>query len=265
MPRVPYVTSNGAKLYWEERGTGDPILLIMGLGASLEAWDRTAPVLAARYRVILFDNRGVGRSEVPPGPYSLEVMADDAAAVLDAAGVEWAHVYGASMGGMIAQEFALRHPTRVRKLILGCTACGGREVVRAEPDVVAALNARAKMPREEAMWMMAPHIYDASTPRERIEEDFRSRLSANGSNEGYAAQYQAIVGWKGSHARLGSLQMPTLVIHGETDRLVPPDNGRIIARAIPGSKLLMLPRASHIYMTDQSEAASAAIMSFLQE
>ena len=262
---MPYVTSNGANLYWEERGSGDPILLIMGLGASLEAWDRTAPVLAARYRVILFDNRGVGRSDVPPGPYSLEMMADDAAAILDAAGVKSAHVYGASMGGMIAQEFALRHPSRVRKLILGCTGCGGRDVVRAEPEVVAALNARARMAREDAMWMMAPYIYDASTPRERIEEDFRSRLSANGSNEGYAAQYQAIVGWKGSHARLGGLQMPTLVIHGETDRLVPPDNGRIIARAIPGSKLLMLPRASHIYMTDQNEAASAAIMTFLEE
>src|SRR4051794_18504846 len=164
---MPHVTANGTKLYWEEHGSGDPILLIMGLGASLEAWDRLAPILATRYRTILFDNRGVGRSDVPPGPYSLETMADDAAAVLDAAGVKSAHVIGISMGGMIAQELALRHPSRVRRLILGCTSCGGREAVRAEAEVAAALKARAAMPREQAMWMMAPFIYDASTPRTR--------------------------------------------------------------------------------------------------
>ena len=262
---MPYAESAATKIYWEAHGSGDPLLLIMGLGASLEAWDRIAPALATRYRTILFDNRGVGRSEVPPGPYSLEMMADDAAAVLDAAGVGSADVFGVSMGGMIAQEFALRHPARVRKLILGCTSCGGREAVRAERDVIAALNARTTMPREEAMWSMAPYIYDASTPRVRIEEDFRARLSANGSNQGYAAQYQAILAWCGSHARLAELTAPTLVIHGETDQLVPPDNGRVVARAIPGAQLVMLPRAGHIFLTDQNEAASAAIMSFLQE
>src|SRR6266571_1404047 len=101
---MAYAESEGAKIYWEAHGSGDPLLLIMGLGASLEAWDRIAPMLAMRYRTILFDNRGVGRSDVPSGPYSLETMADDAAAVLDAAGVESSHVFGASMGGMIAQE-----------------------------------------------------------------------------------------------------------------------------------------------------------------
>src|SRR5712691_9994017 len=177
---MTYAESAGAKIYWEEHGSGDPLLLIMGLGASLEAWDRIAPTLATRYRTILFDNRGVGRSDVPSGPYSLEMMADDAAAVLDAAGVEAAHVFGASMGGMIAQELALRHRARVRRLILGCTSCGGREGVRAEPEVIAALGARMTlpgMPREQAMWAMAPYIYDPSTPRERIEEDFKARLS----------------------------------------------------------------------------------------
>ena len=161
-----FVDHSGAKLYWEEHGAGDPLLLIMGLGASLEAWDRIAPALAKKYRTILFDNRGVGRSDVPPGPYSLETMADDAAAVLDAADVPSAHVMGISMGGMIAQELALRHPRRVRKLILGCTSCGGREAVRADAEVAAALKARATMAREQAMWMMAPFIYDVPTPEQ---------------------------------------------------------------------------------------------------
>jgi pimeloyl-ACP methyl ester carboxylesterase len=103
----------------------------MGLGATHVWWHRLTPILSSRFRTILFDNRGVGESDVPPGPYDMAAMADDAMAVLDAAKIETAHVFGASMGGMIAQEVVLRHPQRVRSLILGCTACGGRDVVPA--------------------------------------------------------------------------------------------------------------------------------------
>src|SRR5438128_2110773 len=124
---MPYAIRDGTRIYWTETGAGDPLLLIMGLGATHEWWYRLAPIVSERFRTIMHDNRGVGRSDVPPGPYSIADMADDAAAVLDAAGVDGAHVFGASMGGMIAQELVLRHPRRVRSLILGCTACGGRE------------------------------------------------------------------------------------------------------------------------------------------
>src|SRR5436309_288829 len=153
---MPHTTSAGARIYWEEGREGrerrDPLLLIMGLGATLEWWHRIRPVLAARFRTILFDNRGVGRSDVPPAPYSIEQMADDAAAVLDAAGATRAHVVGMSMGGCIAQELVLRHPARVRTLVLGCTSCGGREAVPADAEVRAALTARASLSREDAMW-----------------------------------------------------------------------------------------------------------------
>src|SRR6476646_5580686 len=101
---MPYVAHAGANIYWEEHGAGDPLLLIMGLGATLEWWNRLVPALAPRYRTIVYDNRGVGRSGVPPGPYSIAGMADDAAAVMEAAGAGSARVFGASMGGMIAQE-----------------------------------------------------------------------------------------------------------------------------------------------------------------
>ncbi len=119
---MPFVENQGAKLYWDEQGSGEPVLLIMGLSYPSYMWHRSRPVLANRYRTIAFDNRGVGQSDVPPGAYSIPLMASDAAAVLDAAGVESAHVLGFSMGGMIAQEFALQYPSRVRSLILGCTA-----------------------------------------------------------------------------------------------------------------------------------------------
>jgi pimeloyl-ACP methyl ester carboxylesterase len=262
---MSHVESNGASIYWESRGADEPLLLIMGLGVTLEGWSRLGTALADRYRTILFDNRGTGRSSVPPGPYAIETMAADAAAVLDAAGVAKAHVFGMSMGGMIAQEFALRYPKRVVSLILGCTAPGGRDAVPASREVVAALAARQSMTREQAMWTMAPYIYDAATPRTLIEEDFARRLSAPVAAEGYFAQLAGIRAWNGALSRLPSVAAPTLVVHGETDQLVPPENGRIIARAIPHARLVMIPGASHIFSTDRFDTARDAVLSFLKE
>ena len=275
---MPHLTRAGVRIYWEEDGQEaqerqegqdaqerprEAVLLIMGLGATLEWWNRLRPLLASRFRTILFDNRGVGRSDVPPGPYAIPVMADDASAVLDAAGVAAAHVVGFSMGGYIAQELVLRHPARVRSLVLGCTSCGGRDAVLAAPEVREALAARTNMSREEAMWSMAPYTFDASTPREVIAEEFARRLRTTVGDDGFFAQLEAIRKWAGSLGRLGGVSVPTLVIHGETDALVPPDNARILARAIPQATLVMLPRASHIFMTDQFEPASQAILAFL--
>ena len=262
---MPHVTrGEGVKIYWEEHGAGEPLLLIMGLGATLEWWWRLMPVLVPRYRTIVYDNRGVGRSDVPPGPYAIPAMADDAVAILDAAGVASAHVFGASMGGMLAQELALNHPSRVHSLILGCTACGGTQVVPASREVAVALGARNTMTREAAMWAMAPYIFDAGTPREVVAEDIAVRLQATVTNEGYFAQLGAIRAWSGTYDRLPGLAMPTMVIHGETDQLVPAENGRIIATAIPNARLVMIPHASHIFFTDQFEASSSALLSFLE-
>jgi pimeloyl-ACP methyl ester carboxylesterase len=260
---MPYATSAGANIYWEEHGAGDPLLLIMGLGATLEWWHRLMPVLKTHYRTVVYDNRGVGRSDVPPGPYSIPQMAEDAVAVMDAAGLASARVFGASMGGMIAQELALNHPSRVNALVLGCTACGGRQSVPAAKEVAATLRARATMTREEAMWAMARFTFDAGTPREQVAEDIAVRLAATVSNDGYFAQLAAVRAWSGAHDRLGTLTMPTLVIHGETDQLVPPGNGEIVSRAIPGARLVTIPHASHIFFTDQLEATSRELLAFL--
>jgi len=270
---MPFVTSSGARIYWEEEGQEgqerrderETVLLIMGLGATLEWWYRIRPELTPRFHTIVFDNRGVGRSDVPPPPYSITQMADDAAAVLESAGAPRAHVVGLSMGGYIAQEFVLRHPDRVRSLVLGCTACGGRDAVPADKEVRQALTARATMSREEAMRVMAPYTFDASTPRDIIEREFAIRLQTTVSNEGFFAQLQAVRDWPGSLTRLPQISAPTLVMHGETDLLVPPENGRIIAAAIPGARLVMLPHASHIFFTDQFEPARAALLEFLEE
>src|SRR5437868_6273715 len=122
---MPYAVNAGIHLYWEEYGSGPPVLLIMGLSFTHEMWFRVLPSLASQYRVIVFDNRGMGRSDVPRGPYSIPQMARDARAILQAAGISSAHVVGASMGGMIAQELALCFPDSVRRLVLACTTHGG--------------------------------------------------------------------------------------------------------------------------------------------
>jgi pimeloyl-ACP methyl ester carboxylesterase len=259
---MAFVENQRARIYWEEQGRGEPILLVMGLACPSQMWYRTQPLLASRYRTLVFDNRGIGQSDVPPGPYPIALMASDAAAVLDAAGIESAHVFGVSMGGMIAQEFGLQYPARVRSLILGCTAAGGPTAVPAEAEAIRMLMKRGKRSPEQAAEASVPFIYHPATPRERIDQDLAVRRPWFPSPAGYAAQLQGILGWE-AYSRLGQIGVPTLVIHGESDRLIPPGNASLIAERIPGAKLVMIPRASHLFFSDQPEAAHRAIMDFL--
>lgn len=258
---MAFLQNQGARIYWDEQGSGDPILLIMGLGYPSYLWHRTRPVLKERYRAIALDNRGSGQSDAPAGPYTIAMMASDAAAALDAAGVERAHVFGLSMGGMIAQEFALQYPGRVRSLILGCTAPGGPNAMRAEKRVSELLMSRDMSPEDHAR-AMRPYVYDSSTPLERIEEDLAIRRQWFPKPDAYAAQLQGIFAWE-AYSRLQKITAPTLVIHGETDQLVPAGNGELIAARITGAQLVKLPHASHIFTTDQPEASLKAIMGFL--
>jgi 3-oxoadipate enol-lactonase len=261
---MAFVENQKARIYWDEQGQGEPVLLIMGLAYPSQMWYRIRPLLASRYRTVALDNRGIGRSDVPPGPYPIALMASDAAAVLDAAGIESAHVFGVSMGGMIAQELALQYPARVRSLILGCTAAGGPTVVRAEPEAIQMLMNREKMSPEQAVEAPVPFIYDPATPRARIDEDIAVRRPWFPSPAGYAAQLQGILGWE-AYRRLGQIAAPTVVIHGESDRLIPPGNAKLIAERIPGAKLVMIPHASHLFLTDQTEVSHHVILQFLNQ
>ncbi|MFZ3216580.1 MAG: alpha/beta fold hydrolase [Candidatus Acidiferrales bacterium] len=258
---MPLLENQGAKIYWDEQGSGEPLLLVMGLGYPSYMWHRTRPSLARRYRTIALDNRGVGQSDAPPGVYSIALMASDAVAVLDAAGVHDAHLFGISMGGMIAQEFALHYPDRVRSLILGCTTPGGHYAVLGEPAALQILK-REGMSPEEAKEAIIPYIYDAATPRKLIDEDMAIRMRWYPSPQGYAGQLQGVIGWE-AYTRIAQITAPTLVIHGESDRLIPPANARLIAGRIPGARLVLIPRASHIFATDQRDMATSAIEEFL--
>lgn len=259
---MAFIENQGARIYWDQQGEGEPVLLIMGLSYPSSLWHRTRPALAKRYRTIALDNRGSGQSDAPEGPYSMAMMASDAAAVLDAAGIESAHIFGMSMGGMIAQEFALQYPQRVRSLILGCTAAGGPTAVRAEAEVNKILMSR--MDPEEAALAIRPYVYDAGTALEKIEEDLAIRRKWFPTAQGYLGQLQAILSWE-AYSRLDQITAPTLVIHGASDRLVPPGNGKLIASRIPGARLVVIPQASHIFATDQTEASHGAVLGFLAE
>ncbi len=259
---MPFTENQGAKIYWDEQGTGEPVLLIQGLGWTSHMWYRTRRALvAANYRTIAFDNRGTGQSDVPPGPYTLPLMASDAAAVLDAAGVERAHVYGVSMGGMIAQEFTLQYPQRVRSLILGCTAAGGPNAVQADAEVIQTLL-RTDLSPAEAAEAANSFIYASETPRERIDEDMELRLQWSPKREGFMAQIQGIMMWE-ADSRLPQIAAPTLVMHGDADRLVPHVNGHRVAGRIPNVQTFWMPRAGHIYSTDQPGVSEKAVLEFL--
>jgi 3-oxoadipate enol-lactonase len=241
------------RLYWEDSGgSGPPVLLIMGLGMNATGWWRTIPALEG-FRVLSFDNRGVGRSERVPGPYTAAEMADDAVSVLDAAGVEAVHVYGISLGGMIAQEVALRHPSRVRALVLGATTAGGADLVPADESVNAFVRLRAQMTAEHAVWASVPINYAARTRREggdRIAEDIAQRLRFPVEAEYYSAQLAAA---HGHAARVADIRAPTLVVHGDEDVLIVPENGARLARLIPGAELRTWSDAAHLYFTDEAE------------
>ena len=266
MSRDPrYATaSDGARIYYEVHGSGEPVLLIMGLGSNAHGWYRTIPWLSDRYQVVAFDNRGTGRSDVPAGPYVIAQMADDAAAVLDAAGHETAHVVGASLGGMIAQRFALAYPQRVRSLVLVCTTPGGRHAARASDDVMRGLVEGGDDPRtmyRRNAWFLYGDETRTKHP-ERIEEDLEQRAKIPTTPAGYLAQLQAAMGHD-TWDDLPRLAAPTLVVHGGADLLIPTENGRLLAMRIPGAELVLVPGAGHMLQSDGGDVVRAAVLAFL--
>jgi len=255
---------DGAAIAWSSDGdeSAPPVLLVMGLAYPAAMWWRLVPALSERYRVLRVDNRGAGLTgDVPGGPYTVETMAADCLAVLDEAGVERAQVVGISMGGLISQEIALTAPERVSSLCLVATHAGTAHAVW-DAEALAMLGNRGEMTVQEAAEMSLPFNYAPGTPRERIEEDWAVRFPLAASPTGYLNQLAGASAWSGLE-RLPSLQMPTLVLHGEVDRLVPADNGRMLAKAIPGAELTIVPDANHILMTDQPEQVEKALLDWL--
>jgi 3-oxoadipate enol-lactonase len=250
---VPYALRR-PRLWYERQGTGEPLLLITGFTISSAVFEPVLPLYAQRFDCITYDNRGSGRSGAPPMPTSMPELAADAARLLDALEIESAHVLGLSMGGMIAQELALRFPECVRGLVLGGTTPGGPRAVRpglAELRALAAATAGGL--REPGRPWLAGWLFSdrfrAEQPervRERLRHLDRHRAPAHGA----AAHLWASV-YHDTVARLGNVQAPTLVLHGAQDAMAPLANARLLAARIPGAELRVVPDAGHAFLLER--------------
>jgi 3-oxoadipate enol-lactonase len=260
---MPYARSGALRVYYESAGRGPAVLLVLGQGMSLESGWRTVESLSSSFRVLTFDHRDVGRSDRSPWPYFVTQMAWDAIAVLDAANEQRAHVYGISLGGMVAQEIALGYRDRVGALILGATTPGGPLAIPQDPQALTFFARAAAMGREEAEWAAVPYSYGERTRRshgDRIAEDIARRLSQATSSFAYLPEtfaYLHQVTAAAAHVtfnRLAQIEAPTLVVHGAQDRIQSPQNARILANSIRGAELTLWPEAGHLYVTDEPEA-----------
>ncbi len=262
---MPTLEIDGLSLGYEIRGEGPPLLLIMGFTGSRYQWLGLGERLAEYFRVISFDNRGVGESGAPPGPYTARQMAQDALGLLGALGVARASVFGVSMGGMIAQELALAAPERLDRLILGCTHAGSPRQIFADPATLRRLGQRGKSPRDTLLTLLEIQLsaaFRAAHPA--VVEDLISYgLAHRMPQAGFSGQLAAIAAHD-TEERLGQISAPTLVITGDDDQLIPPENSRLIARHIPGARLEFLPGAGHLFWAEEPDETVRRVTAFLR-
>jgi pimeloyl-ACP methyl ester carboxylesterase len=261
---MPKVQVNDINIYYETHGAGTPLLLISGLAARGQAFFKQVPALAEQFRVITFDNRGVGESDQPLTAYSLAQMADDAAGLLDKLAIPAAHVFGISMGGMIAQELALRHPQCVRKLALGCTHCGIKNCAPAPAWAMEIFRNLPGKPRAQVVRECIPINYSPYTQEHNpqlIAEMLPLSLDNRQQLHAYANQMAAIWAFD-AYDRLPQITAPTLVLTGKDDALIPPANSQIIAAQIPGAQLIEFEQAGHLFFIEQPDEVNRALLEF---
>jgi len=266
---MPKIKVGDVNLNYDVAGKGEPLLMIMGLGASSAAWDpELITDLARTFRVITFDNRGTGQSDKPDAPYSIEMFADDAAGVLDKLDIRRAHIFGVSMGGMIAQEFALAYPERTRGLVLGCTNCGASHSIAADPAAIANLIPAPGMdPIEQARRAFSVACGKAFLNSAAGQNVLTQAIAEMGNYpvtpmHTFMRQGQAIGGFD-SFARLGQIKSPTLIIHGDDDSIVPFANADVLQGAIAGSKKHTLKAAGHMFFWEVPEETARVAGDFL--
>ena len=264
---MPFVhATDGTRIHYEVTGKSGatPVLMIQGLGASKNAWNLQRIAMATRFRIISFDNRGAGRSDKPTESFTLEQMADDALAVLDATGIETAHIVGASMGGVISQIVAVKYPHRVRSLTLVCTACRNhpwRQELLQSWAKTAEEKGMIEVGKEAAQWVMSPRSFRRLVPA----FTWMGPLAALRPRHSFVSQIDAILNTREDLVdQLSTITAPTMVIVGNQDILTPRGDSEEIAERIPNAELVVISGAAHGLMMEHASTFNRILIEFLQ-
>ena len=251
------------RIAWERRGSGEPLLLVHGLGYARWGWEPVADALAERHEVLLFDNRGIGESDAPAGPYSVEDLAGDAVSVLDGAGVERAHVLGTSLGGMVALQLALDHDARVDKLVLACTTSGGNGAEPMPEQTVRLLAEAATLPPEVVLRRFVENAFGPDLDAAKVDRIMEHRLATAQPQAAWAAQAAAGASFDVGD-RVGEIAAPTLVLTGDSDNVIDARNSELLSERIPGARLEVFEGSGHLFFWEQPERFVQIVTEFLQ-
>lgn len=264
---MPTITSNGIQMYYEIHGQGDPLVLIMGLRRNAEWWYNQLPTLSQHFQVLVFDNRGAGRSDKPEMPYTIGLFAEDTQGLMRSLGLSKAHILGVSMGGYIAQELAIRYPRMVRGLILGCTGPGGSRAVRMSPERLAKFTAIQGLTPEQILRKDMDIYFSDSfieTQEEKITRFITISFLHYQPAEAFQRQFEACLAHD-TVDRLQAIGHPTLILSGDDDPLVPPENSRILKELIPQAELVFFPKGRHCFFLEEGELFNQKVVEFLRQ
>lgn len=257
-----YAVNGDVRIAYESRGEGEPLLLMHGLGYGRWGWEPVLDGFAEDLRVLYYDNRGIGDSDVPPGPYTARQLAEDAVAVLDAAGVERASIVGTSLGGMAAQELALGFPERVERLVVACTTPGGPSAHPMPQQTVELMLAAPALAPDVALRRFVVNALAPGAPDELVERIYALRLANPFDSNGWQAQAAAGIGFD-AFDRVGGIQAPTLVVTGTEDVVVDPRNSELLAERIDGARLERVP-GGHLFFWEDPTRFVSLVKEFLR-
>jgi 3-oxoadipate enol-lactonase len=252
--------SSGVRISYETVGNGAPVLLMQGLGYGRWGWDPVVGPLAERFTVLRYDNRGIGESDVPPGPYTVRQLAEDGVAVLDAEGIERAHVVGTSLGGMAAQELAAAFPDRVDRLVLACTTPGGPGALPMPAQTVELMEEAKQLAPAVALQRFVANALAPDADAELVEQIYTRRLASPPDPAGWQAQAAAGATFDGSALEI---EAPTLIVHGTDDAVIDVRNAQLLAERIPGARVELFEGCGHLFFWEQPERFARVVEEFL--
>jgi pimeloyl-ACP methyl ester carboxylesterase len=267
---MPIIEANGINIYYETKGSGSPLMLINGWGGNLDSWSQhMVNLLTEKHHVVMMDNRGTGRSDKPDIPFTMDMMAADTRGVLNALGIEKAHIMGFSMGGAITQTFGVNYPEVAKSLVVCGASAGGENSVSSDPqvqmDLALIANPLPEMTERDVTIKLLYLLYSKEYVEANLEELIADETYSDYPTPPYALMNQShAIGTMNTFPYLPEMKMPVLVITGEDDALVPAQNSEKIASRIPNSQLVMLKGCGHGFLKQKTDEAVGHILEFLE-